>query len=292
MTDRTKAILIIILWAAIGGAVSPVTKIGLVKIPPFTFSFLRFVLASIAILPFFLKEKPKLDTAFYRLLILSVLPVVNVAFFVSGVKLTTASISQMLYAGTPILAGIFSYFILKDKLTFRRWLFILIGLIGVIEVVALPIFNRGSVFSGDLKGNLLISFAVVAWSLYVVMSKPLQKKFSPVVITSIFIFLATIVFFFLGLTEVSNHNGWWSNMKTSSFFAVAYVALIATVGGYLLNQYAIKLGSPILASLSFYFAPIFGYFFSFLLLGEKLTTGLITGTALIFISVALTTYSK
>ena len=158
--------------------------------------------------------------------------------------------------------------------------------------MALPIFNRESIFSGDLKGNLLISFAVVAWSLYVVMSKSLQKKFSPVVITSIFIFLSTIVFFFLGLTEISNHNGWWNNMKTTSFFAVAYIALIGTVGGYLLNQYAIKLGGPVLASLSFYFAPIFGYFFSFLLLSERLTAGLITGTVLIFISVALTTYSK
>ena len=57
MTDKTKAILVIVVGSIIGGAVSSVTKIGLVKIPPFSFSFIRFFIASTLLLPFFLKAK-------------------------------------------------------------------------------------------------------------------------------------------------------------------------------------------------------------------------------------------
>jgi len=292
MNNNKKALLIIILWAAIGGAVSPITKIGLVKIPPFTFSFLRFIIAALAISPFFIKEKPKLNKSFLFLVALSFLPVLNVALFVTGLKLTTASISQMLYGATPILTGIFSYFLFRNKLSFKKWFSILIGLVGVIEVVSLPLLEKKSLFAGSLNGNLLISFAVIIWSLYGVLSKQFQKKFSPVIITSIFIYLATLVFFVLSLTEFSSFNSWFSSIKTSSIFPVLYVAVLGTVGGYILNQYAIKLGGPILASLAFYLSPIFGYFFSFVLLGEKLTAGLTVGTILVFISVVLTTYSK
>ena len=56
MTDKTKAIFVILLGSIIGGAVSSVTKIGLVKIPPFSFSFIRFFIASTLMLPFFLNQ--------------------------------------------------------------------------------------------------------------------------------------------------------------------------------------------------------------------------------------------
>src|SRR3989338_5533672 len=116
MTDKTKAILVIVVGSIIGGAVSSVTKIGLVKIPPYSFSFIRFFIASLFLLPFFLKAKVKFDKQLRSLIFLSLLPTINVALFVNGVKLTTASISQMLYAGSPVLAGIFSYLLFKDRL--------------------------------------------------------------------------------------------------------------------------------------------------------------------------------
>ncbi|MBI4009529.1 DMT family transporter [Candidatus Roizmanbacteria bacterium] len=292
MSDKTKAIIAILIASLISGGASAFTKIGLIKIPPFTFSFLRFLIASIAILPIFLKSKPKINKSLVPLIFFSVLPIVNVAFFVAGVKLTTASISQMLYAATPILAGILSYFILRHKLSIKRWLFILLGLVGVIFVVALPIFEKDTLFGGDLKGNLFISFAVAVWSLYVVLSKKFQKQFSPLVITSIFIFLATLIFFFLSLTELKGNANLWQKINSSSTVAIIYVAVFVTVGGYLLNQYAIKFAGPIAASLTFYILPISGYFFAFFLLGEKITEGLVIGTMLVFISIALTTYSK
>lgn len=291
MTNKTKAILAILIGSLIGGATSSVTKIGLLKIPPFTFTFIRFFIASLCLLPFFIK-KLKLNRRVVPLLLLSLLPTTNVALFVIGVKTTTASIAQMLYAGTPVLAGVISYLLLKTKVTVRRWFFILLGLIGVILVIALPLIEKNSLYAGDLKGNILISIGVIFWSLYFVLSKRYQKKFSPITLTTGFFMTATIVFFFLSFFEFSTANRWWLHLTTSSYLSLAYITFISTVGSYLLQQYAIKFSSPVIASFSFYLVPIFSYFSAFILLGERLTQGLLIGTILVFISIALTTYIR
>ncbi|OGK24223.1 hypothetical protein A3A46_01700 [Candidatus Roizmanbacteria bacterium RIFCSPLOWO2_01_FULL_37_13] len=307
MTNKAKAIFVILVGAIIGGATSSVTKIGLLKIPPFTFTFVRFVIASLCLSPLFIKKinpfgklrvnpeksrRIKFNRRLLTLLLISLLPTLNVALFVVGVKTTTASIAQMLYAGTPVLAGILSYFLFKNKLALKRWFFIFLGLIGVILVVALPLIEKNSLYAGDLKGNILISIGVIFWSLYFALSKHYQKQFSPITLTSGFFLTATMIFFFLSFFEISSGNRWWLDLTTSSYLSLLYIALISTVVSYLLHQYAIKFSSPVIASFSFYLVPIFSYISAFVLLGERLTSGLIIGTILVFISVALTTYSR
>lgn len=176
MDNKFKAAVAIVVGSVIGGAVSSVIKIALINIPPLSFSFLRFSIAAFFVIPFFLKEKVKLDKNFLSLVLATALAVFNIAVFVYGVRLTTASIGQMLYAGTPILAGIFSYFILKEKLSLKKWFFILLGLAGTVLVILLSLIEKGASFSGNLTGNLLISAGVVSWSLYFVLSKQYLKK--------------------------------------------------------------------------------------------------------------------
>ena len=278
MSNRKKVVLIVIFGSLLSGAVSSVTKIGLVQIPPFGFSFVRFLIASIFLLPWFIKSKTKIDKSFMSLLLISVLPVINIAVFVLGVRTTTASIGQMLYAGSPILVGLISYFLLKNRLSFARWLLIFTGLMGVVLVIILPLLDKKSLFTGDLKGNLLISVGVILYSFYMVLSKQFQKKYSPIIITSVFFFLSTIVFFFLSILEIQKGNLWYYSLQASSIYAVLYVAIFATVIAYVLGQYTIKYSTPTIASLAFYLQPIFAYLSAFILLGERLTPGLISLT--------------
>ncbi len=292
MSDRTKAIIAILIVSILGGAMSPVTKIGLVKIPPFSFSFIRLFIAAVIILPFFIKAKIKFDKNYFKLLLISLLPVINIAFFVSGVKITTASIAQMLYGGTPILTGLFVLMLHKENLSFKKWLLILLGLAGVAIVVLLPLLEKDSLYAGSLQGNLLITIGVIAYSIYGVLTKKYLKLYSPFIVTSSFIFLGCVIFFVLSLLELSFKFDYLTTLPLNSVFAVIYVSIFGTLGGYTLHQYAIKHGGSVSASLSFYLLPIFAYLASFALLGERLTTGLIIGTIIVFISVALTTYTK
>ncbi|OGK17519.1 hypothetical protein A2774_00835 [Candidatus Roizmanbacteria bacterium RIFCSPHIGHO2_01_FULL_39_12c] len=292
MSDRNKAIIAIFLSSIFGGAVSTVIKIAVRQIPPFNFSFIRFLIASICLFPLFMKKKPKFDVDFGKLILISLLATANIAFFVIGIKTTTASIGQMLYAGTPLIVGTLGYIIFGHKLPLKKWFFILIGLVGVSVVIILPIIHKKSAFSGDLIGNVLILLGVISWSFYALLSKQMQKKYSPIVITAVFCFVATFLFLLLSFFELSQNNYWWNNLSPGAIVGVLYVSLFATVGTYLLNQYALKFSNAVLGSLSLYLQPIFAFVTAYLLLGEKLNFGLFLGTVLVFTSIALTTYSK
>ncbi|MBI2051918.1 DMT family transporter [Candidatus Roizmanbacteria bacterium] len=292
MTNKSKAVLSIVVGSLLAGGTTTATKLGLIAIPPFSFSFLRFFIASLVILPFFIKAKTKIDKDFILLVAASLLPAINIFFFILGIQTTTATIGQLLYSGVPILTALFTFILLSEKTSVQKLLSILLGFGATAYIVLLPLFEKGSLFSGNIVGNALLSLGVFVYSLYLVLSKPFQKHYSPFVITAVFIFLTTFIFFLLSIFELRTSPFWWSRLDTTSVLAILYVGVPATIGGYVLNQYAIKFGGPVVASLSLYLLPIFAYMNASIFLGERLTPGLVAGALVVFISVALTTYTK
>lgn len=287
MTDRQKSIIFVLIASVLTGATATVIKIGLVNFPPLSFAFARFLIAGIAISPFLFKKN--FPRALLQLAPVSLFGAVNIAVFILGIKLTTATIGQLLYAGIPLLIGLFLYFLFKERITRNKEVGIVVGFLGVFIVVLLPIFETGSKFSGNLLGNLLIIIGVICSALYNIYTKKKQRKFSPFMITAAFIWTTAIVLLPLSLWESSVHYNWWNNLSLSSIFSLIYIAIVSTIIIYLLIQYAIKHGDSILASMQYYLAPIFSYVFASLVLGERLTLGLFIGATLVLLGVYVTT---
>lgn len=195
MNDKQKAIISILTYSLLGGAMAAVTKVGLSQIPPFSFAFVRFFLATLIVTPFIWSKRNFLIQDFKTLGPLSLFATINIIFFVVGIKLTTANISQILYAAVPIITGILTHFVLEERLSSRRKVGIIIGFIGTLLVLFLPILEKGTKFSGNLAGNILLAIAVISWSMYMILSKKAQKTHSPFHIISIFIILTTIALF-------------------------------------------------------------------------------------------------
>jgi len=288
MSDKQKAFLSIFLYSSLGAAIAAATKMGLSQIPPLSFAFARFLLASIIITPYVWKKRSYLLFDIKTLGPLSLLASLNIIFFVLGIKLTTANISQILYGAVPIVVGILVHFIYKEKLSLRKLLGIIVGFIGVLLVLLLPIWQKGK-FSGDFLGNILVALAVLSWSLYMVLSKKAQATHSPFRIVSIFILVTTILLFPFFLVESAYNFGWWNGLSLDSILTIIYVAVIGTITTYFLNQYSIRHGGAVFASLSFYLSPIFGFVIAFWLLGERLTWGLGIGAILALLGVYITT---
>src|SRR3989344_7573029 len=115
MSNRQKAFIAIFLGSFLGGATSAVTKIGLVGIPPFSFIFLRFLIASICISIFFILKRKKIEN-YLDLIPISLFATLNILLFILGIKSTTATIGQLLYAATPFLASAILYLFYQEKL--------------------------------------------------------------------------------------------------------------------------------------------------------------------------------
>lgn len=288
MNDKQKALIFVLLTALIGGLTGAVTKIGLFEIPPISYAFVRFFLAALFIAPFFLSRK-RLVKDIVTLMPLSLLGSINIFFYVVGIKSTTATIAQLLYAGVPLLTGLIGYYFLKHELTYKKTIGIIIGFLGVVLVILLPVLEKGNTFSGDLVGNLLIAIGVISYSFYTAYSKKALERFSPLFLTAAFIFTTTLALFPFFVFDSMANFGWWNDLTFSGLLSMIYIVFIATFAAYAFHQYAIKHGGSIFASMQFYLVPIFAYISASLLLGEQLTTGLIVGGTLALLGVYVTT---
>ena len=285
MKGTTLALLAVFLAAILGSAVVPLIKIGLQTIPPFAFTLLRFVIALVFILPIFLREKPKIKN------ILEVVPVtllstINIILFILAVRFIPANIGTLIYVMVPIIVSILSYFVLNEKITWIKILGVLLGFLG-----SLILFFSSTVigFSSldNLVGIVLIFVGAVSYSFYLIFSKSLQKKYSPVYITSVFnltTVLASLLFLpaELNLLDVNRFD-----ISLVSVASILYVSVVGTSLYYLLGQYAVKYGSPIFSSLILYVQVPFTAIAASLIIGEKVTSNFWVAAAFIVIGSVL-----
>lgn len=287
MSSRKIAFIAVIFGAFLNGAAAALTKKGVTEIPPLSFAMLRLTIASLVILPFFLKQNGYALSNMREITPVSLFASLNIIFFVLGMKFTTGNTGVVIYAAVPLLTGMILYFFFQEKLVIKKVWGILIGFIGVLIITLLPLFEKGNPFSGNLLGNFFLICAVVSWSFYMVYSKRIQRKYSPFMVTSNFIFVTTAVLLPFFLWDLQQHFGWWQHITVWGILAIFYMALVITIFAYTLNQYAIKHGGSVFAATTFYLFPIFGFTTNFFLLREHLTIGLIIGSILALLGTSL-----
>ena len=284
-----RSLFLIVIVALIGGGVGAFAKISLGEMPPLSFTFLRFLLAAAILLPFALRAKGFSWTRVGKLVFVSLLATANVTLFIFGVERTTATISQMLYAGGPLVTSMFSVFLLRERLYQRKLWGLIIGFIGVMLIVFLPVIGRQAAFNGDLFGNIIILIAVCSFALYTVLSKRFQENYTPLELTTSFVLTTVVLLLFLAPADAVYHASWWDDVTWKSIIGLLYVGILGTGFNYLLIQYAIQGTTPIVASMTFYLQPIFGYLWAAVLLGEQVTPEFVFGALLAFVGVALVT---
>lgn len=289
MSSREKAILAIVFSAILGGGNAVFSKLGLKEIPSLLFIFLRFVLSSLILVPFILKEKVKFDKNLVKLVLISFLATINIFLFVFGVKRTSANIATMIYTSTPIIVTILSYLIFKEKINLKKGLGILLGFLGTIYIILLPVLgNKTQMIQGDIVGNIAIFIGAICFSLYAIFSKDFPKHYSPRFVSLIF-FLCTIVASLpLAILDIWQKPLWWQ-ISLEGWVGLFYVGIFGAVGLYILFQYAIKYGSPLIASLNSYLQPITGMIWAAAILGEKITLGFVVGALMTITGVWLVT---
>jgi len=292
MSRKTRAFLAVILAAILSGGNPTFTKIGLNEFPPLGFIFVRFLISLVFVSAILVKGLKKARQELLPIVLLSLLSTANIVLFTFGVKRTTATMSQMIYAVVPILAAVLSAKLLKEAMTVRKIGGIVLGLVGMALIVLLPLINHSTASSGDLVGNLMIVLGAVSFSVYSVYSKRFQEKYSPAFLTAIFLLTTALVSGILAFGEYLNNPDLWGNISVNAWLAMGYVALLGTGSFYFLYQFAIQAGSPVIASMILYLAPVTAFGWAFFLLGERLTTTIVAGAILVLSGAWLVTGSN
>ncbi|MDG2370418.1 MAG: DMT family transporter [Flavobacteriales bacterium] len=223
---------------------------GFVK--PFAFILMRVVGATLLFwsISIFFREKVSNQDKL-KMFLCGVFGVAtNQLLFFKGLDQTSTINASIIMVASPIIVALLSAIILKEKPSIYRVVGIIIGLAGACFIILQENnANEGASFIG----NLLIILNATSYGLYLVLVKPLMKKYSPLtVIKWVFTFGLLIVTPF-GLTEIDTVN--W-NMPVDIILKIGFVIIFTTFFCYLFNIYGVKRVSPTIVSSYIYLQPI------------------------------------
>lgn len=287
MSIKENAFLGLVLVSLLWGTAGVVAKLLMQELHPFVILFYRFSIASLFVLPWFIKEKQPKDT--WKILIpFSLLGFGNAFLYYSGLSLTTVTSASVISACTPLFTALFSHLLISERTSKEKVFGIIIGLIGVLTIIVLPLLNQGKSIGGNITGNIYLVLSVLCWTFYLVGSRKFlsSERYSPLVMSQYnFITLAVTSLIFALITNQSFFTP--AFYTPSYFFLFLFATIPLTVVPFWTFQWVMKHLSATTSSLKSYLQLIIGVFLSITFLDEQINLYFIIGTFIVLIGITI-----
>jgi drug/metabolite transporter (DMT)-like permease len=210
---------------------------------------------------------------------------INQLLFIEGLSRTTAVNAQVIGTTIPAFTLMFGVLAGVDRLGPARGAGLARAAAGAIYLVG-P--DRVELSPATTAGNAMILSNALAYSLYLVLSKPILKRYDTItVIAWVFAFGALFVAPF-GAASLAG-SGALATMPASAWAGVAFIVLLPTVGSYWLNAWALGRSAPSVVAAYIYLQPLLTGVMAVAVVHEPLDPRVVPSAALIFAGVALTT---
>jgi drug/metabolite transporter (DMT)-like permease len=222
---------------------------------------------------------------FLKILIASILGMcVNMLAFFRGLELSTPINSGIIITLSPVLVLILSYFFLKEKVTVKKIIGILIGFSGAVFLI-LNSSKTGINAPNIPLGNSFFLLNASAYAGYLIVIKPLTSKYN------IFTLMKWLFLIGLVLSTPITFNQFvevnWTELPWFAIWRMAYVVIGTTFLTYLFNIYALKTLSPTTVGSFIYLQPIITIGFALITGNDVLDTTKLFSCLLVFIGIYL-----
>lgn len=258
------------------GSLYVVSKFVLGAIPVLTVANVRYVLAA-GILYLVLKgrEGRAIEKQDYKYIFL----VGTFGYFMSmgaqllGTKLANASLASLINSVNPLSIMVFAAIILKEKITPRKIISIVMALGGVMVIL-------GNVSgAGHLEGILLSLSSVILWSFITVLVRKLSKKYDPLAITTYSMLVAACWTLPFAIYDIGI-------AKTAVFSlpivaGLLYMGVICTALAYYLWNKSLSMIEASRCGLFYPLQPMVSACLGWMILGEAITPRFLVGAVLI-----------
>ena len=209
---------------------------------------------------------------------------INMLAFFRGLELSTPINSGVIITLSPILVLILSYLFLKEKVTLKKILGIIIGFSGAIFLI-LNTSKTGMNAPNIPLGNSFFLLNASAYAGYLIVVKPLTSKYN------IFTIMKWLFLIGLILSAPITYNQFvevnWLELPWFAIWRMAYVVIGTTFLTYLFNIYALKTLSPTTVGSFIYLQPIITIVFALITANDTLDSIKLLSCLIIFIGVYL-----
>ena len=261
-------------------------------IQPFGFIMLR-VLGAAALFwitsLFFPKEKIERKD-WWRIILCALFGMtLNMLMFFKGLQLSTPINSSVVITLSPVILLILSAIFLKEKITWLKGSGITIGLIGALILILFGVKTQDNAPNIAL-GNVLFMINATAYSVYLIIVKPLTAKYSSITLMKWFFLIAIITNAPIALPQFLEVE--WSTLPPNVIAVMAFVVIGTTYLTYLFNVYALKQLKPSTIGAFIYLQPLIATLVAIILGADSLTLIRVVAASLIFIGVYFSTKRK
>ena len=269
------------------GATFVIVKESLDDVSSMLFIALRFTIASIFLIPIFLKVRKEFTKgAVIAGFVIGFLLFGGFATQTVGLKFTTATKSGFLTGSAVVMVPILQTIIEKRKPTTGSIIGVIIVFIGILLLSSnsnsvLLILN--DLISNFNIGDFLTIICAFFLALYIIYIDVYTKRYNfwlmvimQMFVTSILAYLAAFTSSFAGIEQMK------IELTNYLIFGLLYTSIFATLITTVIQTKYQKLISPTKASIIFSLEPVFAAVFAFFLLSEKITNLGFIGAVLIF----------
>jgi drug/metabolite transporter (DMT)-like permease len=290
MAPATRAHLFLFIVNLFYGAGFTVTKMVMPEfIEPFGFIFIRVFITTTL---FFILHRFWINESVDKkdLLLLAACGlfgvVLNQEMFFLGLSITTPINASLIMIMTPILVFVISFFMAYEKATWQKIVGLFLGAAGALVILSGRNFN----FTGKtLLGDLFILVNAASYAIYLVIVRPLMKKYHPLTVIKWVFFFGLFPVTAFGVKQFSHIV--WGNFTGQTWAAVLFVVVGTTFFAYLLNVLALREVHSSVVGAYIYLQPVLATIISVSLGKDHISFEKILSAVLIFSGVYMVSFA-
>ncbi len=209
---------------------------------------------------------------------------VNMLLFFKGISLTTAINGSIIMTLTPVLVLIWASLLIKEKITRTKIIGIFIGMIGALIIFYQP---DSLISSGNWVGDVLVFLNGISYACYLVIIKPLMKKYKPITVATWVFTFAIIMVLPVGFREAIEVD--FGQLPMKVWMSMTYSILFVTVMVYFLNIWTLVRVESSVVGAFIYLQPVFATLTAILFFGEIFSLKHLVAAVFVFTGVWLVT---
>lgn len=189
---------------------------------------------------------------------------------------------------TPVAVMLMAALFIGERITGMKFLGVLLGIAGAVLMVVMGQTSGSG--SNDLLGITLAILSVLTWAIYMIITRKVAQKYSPVTQMKYVFLISAIVTVPLAWPELSEQRlysaatfGWDGAVE------MAFIVLMATVLGYFLIPYAMKYLSATTVSIYTNLQPMVASFVAIAIGQDRLTWDKPVAAILVLLSAYIVT---
>ena len=176
----------------------------------------------------------------------------NQLMFFHGLMRTTPVNASIIMVATPILVLVLSAVLLSERVTWSKAAGVLLGATGALVLIFLK--PSGASSGATVMGDLFILINATSYGIYLVLAKPLMRKYSAITVMAWSFLFGLIMVLPFGFSEFATVS--WGSLTTPMIASMVFVVVMVTFVAYLMNTWALGKVSASVVGTYIYMQPV------------------------------------